>query len=315
MPELPRVLAEGGPTGIVRRSELDAIRPDRSTRHLGISAAPLLDAGHAFVGRVIHFQDLTELRRMELAVARAERLASVGRLAAAIAHEIRNPLASISGSIEILRDAPGADPDSRVLMEIAVREVDRLNALITNLLEYARPRTEERRRVDLGEEVSELVRAFEHERRDGRRPIRVVLVAAPGVVVEAAGSQIRQVVWNLLRNAAEAMPPGGGTIGITVAAGPATRGSAGGASPTEATLAVRDTGTGIPAADLDHIFEPFFSTKSGGTGLGLATVARIVDDHRGTIEVTSEVGSGTTVTVHLPAAASGSSSHLSRDAA
>src|SRR6185295_23990 len=101
LPELPRVLAQAGPAGTVRRAELAAARPDGSSRHLGISAAPLSDHGGRIIGRVIHFQDLTELKRMEVTVARAERLASVGRLAAAIAHEIRNPLASISGSIEI----------------------------------------------------------------------------------------------------------------------------------------------------------------------------------------------------------------------
>jgi two-component system, NtrC family, sensor histidine kinase PilS len=225
------------------------------------------------VGRVIHFQDLTELRRMQLEVERAERLASVGRFAAGIAHEIRNPLASISGSIEMLKTTPGADADSRQLMDIAVREVDRLNRLITDLLDYARPRSEERCPLDLGEQVAEIARAFALERRE---KIRVASDLSPGVVVEAATGQLRQVIWNLIRNAAEAMPDGG-EIAIRLAG-----------DGTHAALEVRDEGPGIPSDRLERIFEPFYSTKAGGTGLGLATVARIVADHSGTITVDSE---------------------------
>ncbi|MES1165789.1 MAG: ATP-binding protein, partial [Verrucomicrobiota bacterium] len=283
-----------GPAGTVRRAELCAARPDGSSRHLGVSAAPLSDHVGNLIGRVIHFQDLAELKRMELAVARAERLAGIGRLSAAIAHEIRNPLASISGSMEMLRDQPGTDPESRQLMDIAVREVDRLNALVTSLLDYARPRTEEPRRVNLAEVLGEIVKAFDRERRDARQVIQVRLDTAANVdgevEVEAAGGQLRQIAWNLLRNAAEAMPTGGTiTVGL--------------ARESEwVVLKVADTGAGIPPGDVERIFEPFFSTKNGGTGLGLATVARIVDDHHGAIEVQSEPGQGTTFAVRLPKA-------------
>jgi two-component system sensor histidine kinase PilS (NtrC family) len=267
------LLAEAGPQGTVRRAEITALRPDGAVRNLGISAAPLADHAGRVVGRVIHFQDLTELRRMQLEVERAERLASVGRFAAGIAHEIRNPLASISGSIEMLKTTPGADADSRQLMDIAVREVDRLNRLITDLLDYARPRSEERRPLDLGEQVAEIARAFALERRE---KICVVSDLSPGVVVEAATGQLRQVIWNLIRNAAEAMPDGG-EIAIRLAG-----------DGTHAALEVRDEGPGIPSDRLERIFEPFYSTKAGGTGLGLATVARIVADHNGTVTVDSE---------------------------
>jgi two-component system sensor histidine kinase PilS (NtrC family) len=300
LPELPRLLSDAGPGGTVRRSELTAERPDGSMRHLGISAAPLSDRTGRHIGRVIHFQDLTELKRMELAVARSERLATIGRLSAAIAHEIRNPLASISGSIEILRELPSSEPDSRQLMDIAIREADRLNGLITSLLDYARPSSEERRALDLGEEVREIVQAFEHEKRDKDQAIVVETRFEGNVRVQAAAGQIRQIVWNLLRNAAEAMARGGHiTVSVTAADAPSRAGGIG----ASALLVVTDTGAGIPDADLDHIFEPFFSTKNKGTGLGLATVARIVDDHQGTIEINSavnEAGHGTTFTVRLP---------------
>jgi two-component system sensor histidine kinase PilS (NtrC family) len=291
IPSLEVVLAKAGALGRVLRDEVDAVRADGVDRHLGLSATPLSDHSGNVTGRVIHFQDLTDLRHMEQAVARAEHLAGIGRLAANIAHEIRNPLASISGSVEVLKRLPGADAETCNLVDIAVREVDRVNALISNLLDYARPRTEDRQRLDLGEMVSEIAKIFEQERR--AKEVRLQLHAPSSVWVEAASGQMQQVLWNLLRNAAEAMPEGG-TIYLSTAQRNAT--------PPEAILMVRDTGVGIAREDVDHIFEPFFSRKTGGTGLGLATTARIVEDHKGTIEVLSQPGKGTTFTIRLPVA-------------
>jgi len=291
IPSLEVVLAKVGALGRVLRDEVDAVRADGVERHLGLSATPLSDHTGNVTGRVIHFQDLTDLRHMEQAVARAERLAGIGRLAANIAHEIRNPLASISGSVEVLKRLPGADAETCNLVDIAVREVDRVNALISNLLDYARPRTEDRQRLDLGEMVAEIAKIFEQERRT--KEVRLQLRAQTGVWVEAASGQMQQVLWNLLRNAVEAMSEGG-TIYLSTAHRNAT-------TP-EAILMVRDTGIGIPREDLEHIFEPFFSRKTSGTGLGLATTARIVEDHKGTIDVLSQPGKGTTFTIRLPAA-------------
>jgi two-component system, NtrC family, sensor histidine kinase PilS len=288
IPTLDALVGNAGALGRVLRDEVDAIRPDGSQRRLGLSATPLSDHSGEVIGRVIHFQDLTDLRRMEQAVARAEHLASIGRLAANIAHEIRNPLASISGAVEVLKRLPEADSAGSELVDIVVREVDRVNDLITNLLEYARPRTDERQRLDLGEMVEEIAKIFEQERR--AKNLRLEVRVAPGICVEAAAGQMQQVLWNLLRNAVDAMPEGG-TLTLTVAQG---------GEPPAALLVVRDTGIGIPAEDLDRIFEPFFSRKPGGTGLGLATTARIVEAHRGTIESASQLGQGTTFTVRLP---------------
>lgn len=293
IPGLGALLEEVGPVGTVRRQEVDAIRPDGLTRRLGISATPLSDHTGRSIGRVIHFQDLTDLRRMELAVARAERLASIGRLAAGIAHEIRNPLAGISGSLEVLRTVPGADDDSRQLMSIAIREADRLNSLISALLDYARPSTEERHPLDLGELVHDIAKVFEREKTAGADTLRLDI--ATGVKIEGAPGQLRQVIWNLLRNAREALGGNGGAIEVHVAHEELTTGGR------EALLAVVDSGVGIPPEHLEHIFEPFFTRgKVGGTGLGLATVARIVADHRGTIEVQSTPGRGSRFTLRLP---------------
>jgi two-component system sensor histidine kinase PilS (NtrC family) len=291
IPGLSRVLEEAGPVGAVRRLEIDAIRPDGSVRNLGISATPLSDHTGQIIGRVIHFQDLTELRRMQIQVERSERLASIGRLAAGIAHEIRNPLASISGSVETLRSLPGAGADTRQLVDIAVREVDRLNGLITGLLDYARPRAEERQALDLAEITGEIAKAFEHERREN--DVELQVQADPTVGIEGAAGQIRQVIWNLLRNAAEAMPKGGTVIIKVRREDPTGR-------PPYTVLSVTDTGVGIAKEDLRQIFEPFFSRKPGGTGLGLATVARVVEDHRGHIEIASDPGQGTEFTLRFP---------------
>jgi two-component system sensor histidine kinase PilS (NtrC family) len=292
IPALDTLLASAGALGRVQRDEVDAIRPDGSQRRLGLSATPLSDHRGDVIGRVIHFQDLTDLRRMEQAVARAEHLASIGRLAANIAHEIRNPLASISGAVEVLKQLPGADGQSNELVEIVVREVDRVNLLITSFLDYARPRVDEREALDLSEMVAEIARIFEQERRS--QDVHLELALSPGIIVEAAPGQMQQVLWNLLRNAVDAMPDGG-TLSLAV-----TREDG---SPPGALLTVRDTGVGIAKEDTERIFEPFFSRKPGGTGLGLATTARIVEAHRGIIELTSVPGQGTTFTIRLPCTA------------
>ncbi|MBN2575888.1 MAG: PAS domain-containing protein [Deltaproteobacteria bacterium] len=289
IPALDALLDSAGALGRVQRDEVDAVRSDGHRRRLGLSATPLSDHAGEVIGRVIHFQDLTELRHMEQMVARAEHLAGIGRLAANIAHEIRNPLASISGAVEMLKRLPETDAETSNLVAIAVREVDRVNALISNLLDYARPRTDERQRLDLGEMAQEIGTIFEQERR--MTEIALQSRTPSGIFVESAPGQMQQVLWNLLRNAADAMPRGG-TIQLSVSR---QQGDA-----ALAMLSVRDTGVGIAKEDMDHIFEPFFSRKPGGTGLGLATTARIVEAHRGTIDVASEPGAGSTFTVRIP---------------
>ena len=294
IPSLGAVLTEELSLGRVIRQEVEAMHTNGSPRCLGVSATPLSDHTGQIAGRVIHFQDLTELRSMETAMRRSERLAGIGRLAANIAHEIRNPLASISGSVEVLRKQPGTDDEARQLIDIAVREVDRVNGLITGLLDYARPRTEDRQRLDLGEMVTEIAKVFEQERRPVE--VRIVLDLEPGVAIEGASGQLRQVLWNLLRNSVAAMPKGG-SIRLSVSRRERT-----GEQPA-AILSVNDTGIGIRSEDLDHIFEPFFSRRPDGTGLGLAITARIVEDHKGTIEVSSQVGKGTTFVLRFTAVA------------
>ncbi len=258
---------------------------------LEVRVTPLWDRDHHRSGSLLLLEDLTEISSMEDRVKRAERLAALGRLAAGVAHEIRNPLASVSGSLELLQAAPDAPEEDRQLIGIAVREVDRLATLVTNLLEYARPRPLMRMELNLLELAQEVASACAQD------PVFSgidVVVNGPkgGCIVDVDTSQIRQVLWNLYRNAAEVNSDGAIEVEVGRKAD----------DPGFVYVSVTDHGPGIPAENRDHIFEPFFTTKDAGTGLGLSIVHRIIEDHEGTIEVDSPLqdGQGTRITIYVP---------------
>ncbi|HEU5056506.1 MAG TPA: ATP-binding protein [Kofleriaceae bacterium] len=289
LPGLAARLGELGERASLQRAELALARGGRELV-LGVSVSPLHDRSGRFRGRVVNFQDLTDLRKMEQSVRQAERLAVVGGLAAGVAHEIRNPLASISGSIELLRQMPQADEDSRALMSIVTREIDRLNRLLTDLLDYANPRSLEIEPLDLAGLVRDTIGVFAQDR--GLAGVAVELASADELgPIEMAGdaAKLRQVLWNLLRNAAEAASQGGGHVQVEVVP-----------EPSEVVVRIRDDGPGIPAEHGQRVFEPFFTTKARGTGLGLATVHTLVNDHRGTIRFDSPAAGGTCFEVRLP---------------
>jgi len=288
MPSLGPLIGAARDHGPLRRGEILHRGADGAERTFGISLSPLADAEGKVLGRIVNFQDLTELRRMEEQVERAERLAAVGRLAAGVAHEIRNPLAAISGSVELLARMQPAGDDARALMDIVTREASRLNGLITDLLDFARPRPPDLQPLDLAATVGELIRVFELDK--ALEEARVELSAGAPVMVSADAAQLRQVVWNLVRNAAQASPAGAPIVVTVKVAG------------TFGELTVRDHGPGIPPEQRAQVFEPFFSTKKGGTGLGLAVVHRIVEDHQGRIEIRTPTGGGTLMVVRLPLA-------------
>jgi two-component system sensor histidine kinase PilS (NtrC family) len=292
LPNLAELLGRAGVDGELRREVITHVR-DGGERVLGVSGSPLTNPRGEHVGYIVNFQDLTDLRRMENQVKRGERLAAVGQMAAGVAHEIRNPLASISGSIELLKMTPTLDPDSTALMEIVLREVDRLNGLISEMLDYARPRERMPATLEPAVLLEETLRVFSQDRTHSAVTCSLEIEAsAKGLELSADPAQIRQVVWNLLRNAAESMPEGGPiSVYLRVAEGADSR---------WAEIEVVDRGRGMTAAELDRLFEPFFTTKSRGTGLGLATVHRIVSEHGGEIVVESEPGEGTHVGVRLP---------------
>ncbi len=276
-----------GPTPI-RRVEVT-----HQGRVLGVSISLLAgERDDVIKGRVLNFADLTDLRRMEEIVARSTQLAAIGRLAAGVAHEIRNPLQAISGSIELLASTPelAADASARELTQIVLRESERLNALISELLDFARPREPQLVALDLGLAVREIVQVIQHDKSLDATAIELEL--GDPVMVNADSALLRQVLWNLLRNAAEASP--GSAIVITLHEAK---------DEANAVLRLADAGPGIPADFRSRIFEPFFSTKERGTGLGLAIVHRILEQHRGSITAEAGAdGSGTVMTIRLPLA-------------
>jgi two-component system sensor histidine kinase PilS (NtrC family) len=275
------------------RGETDLDTP-AGRRRVGYSTFPLVSPAGAPLGTAVIFQDLTALRAMEERVARTDRLADLGRLAAGLAHELRNPLASMMGSVELLR-AAAVGADDRRLLDIVLREGSRLAQLVTEFLAFARPAPPRRAPVDLAQLAGETLDAFAHDPSAAGVEVSRRLAPAP---VRADAGQLRGVLWNLLLNAAQAAPPrraGAPRGAVRVACAPTPEGGA--------ELSVEDDGPGIAPADRERLFTPFFTTKPEGTGLGLATVHRIVDAHGGTVAVASSPGQGARFTVRLPPAA------------
>ena len=263
------------------RLEVEYERPDAKSAFLGFSVSVLRDSLGNDVGRIVIFQDLSEVKRLEAEKKRSERLAAVGELAAAIAHEIRNPLASISGSVEMLEAVGELDGEDEALMRIVVREVDRLDSLITSFLDYSRPKSLSREPTDIAELVHDVLRLF--EKRSDADSCRVrfdVEDEEASYVAEVDREAMRQVLWNLLNNAREALDESASTRDVAIHVGLARHDDA-------LILWVEDDGPGIDEELHERIFEPFFTTKEGGTGLGLATIYRIIDEHGGTLR-TSE---------------------------
>ncbi len=293
-PMLDGVLGDATiPTTVARDETLGRFGPRRV--YLGWSVSPLRDAQERMVGHTFMFQDITRVREMERQMNRREQMAAIGELAAGIAHEIRNPLAAISGSIQLLSVSAPLEKDEQQLLNIVQRETETLNRWITHFLDFSKPRPFEPLRTDLTTLVDEALQLFRHE------------VAPKGIVVEQVNdpsgepvmaicdaARIKQVLWNLLQNAAQSMPDGG-RVEVCVRSGAA------GSLP-HAEIAVADRGEGIAPDELDKIFQPFHTTKPKGTGLGLAIVHRIIEDHGGRIAVESEVGKGSTFRVLLPLA-------------
>lgn len=261
---------------------------------------------------IVIFQDLTRLKVMEDRLRRAEKLRALGELSVGIAHEVRNPLASISGSIQVLKDDLRLGADDARLMDIVVRETERLNTLITDFLLFARPAHEKRQVVNLSDVVDEKIDIFRYSRE--ARGISIEKRLEEGLFIEADPRQIGQVFLNLFLNSAQAMG-GEGSLAVssaTSAVGGAYQGPVHGNDRTEggivrpfAEITVMDSGCGISEEDMARIFDPFFSTKDLGTGLGLAIAHRIVESHGGSIEVSSVPGEGTSFKVLLPLAGSG----------
>jgi two-component system sensor histidine kinase PilS (NtrC family) len=295
--QLPRDFAElfGAREGRPRlpRLELNFNRVNGAAIELGFSTA-LLITPRGETGFLFTFQDVTDSRRREREARIQQRLAAVGEMAAGIAHEIRNPLASMSGSIQILRQELPLTSEQSQLMDIVLRESDRLNDTIRSFLAYARPQRLGTTRVDVRQVVTDTARLLQNNAELTDAHDIEVDVPAGEAWYDADENQIRQVVWNLATNAIRAMP-GGGTLRLSVAERQEPDGAAG-----EMVIGVEDEGVGIRPEELDGIFQPFRGAFEHGTGLGLSIVHRIVSDYGGEVHVTSQPGVGTRVEVTLP---------------
>lgn len=265
-------------------------RNDGESLFLELTVQGLRDEYGDTWGRLLVIQDKSRIRQMEDEVQRIEKLAMVGELAAGIAHEIRNPLASLSGSFQMLEEDLEGGPDQKRLLNIIRRELDHLSHIVNDFLLFARPRSPAHARTDLSRIVDDTLRMFGHQVGLNDR-IHVKKDIQPAIWVRFDPNQLEQVMWNLLQNATEAMPTGG-DLNVAVHREPAT--------PSEALITVSDTGQGITPDCLNKIFDPFFTTKERGSGLGLSIVFRILDSGGGRIRVTSNPGQGTTFYVTLP---------------
>ena len=285
---LTQLLPAHDPSG-VGRGEGNGMRPAGDTFPVGYSATPLIGARGEVIGRLLSFQDLTEIQRLRDAAERAERLAALGRLATGLAHEIRNPLSSISGAVELVREAQALEDEDRRLLGIVLGEVERLNDLVTTMLQVGRPRDPSVAKVELDRLVRDVV-AVAKTAAETMGGVDVVTDLTP-VSARVDADQMRQVVWNLLKNAIQASPKGG-RITVTTAAHEVAG----------AAIEVRDEGTGIAPSDMERLFDTFYSSRPHGVGLGLALVRQIVDAHRGSIVVESAPGEGATFRVVVPSA-------------
>ncbi len=285
-PELARA-ASGDESTSRAEIELDL---KGARKRIGISVSPLIDHQNKLHGQIINFQDLTSWHRMELLVKQSEHLASLGRITAGIAHEIRNPLGAISASLEMVRAGSDLPEEDGRLMTIALREIDRLDNLIRDLLVFARPREWDPRRLDLGKELDDLAEAISQltSGLEGLSLVAEVQDETRSYWIKADTEKLKSVLWNLVINAWEA----GERERILLRLYQNASG--------RVVLDVCDEGEGIPKEKQKHIFEPFFTTKDTGTGLGLATVYQIIQEHEANIEVQSTEGEGTTFRISFP---------------
>ena len=271
------------------RFEADLITPEGFAVRVGYGISSLFSETGETTGLIITFQDLTEIRSMEESVRRKDRLAAVGRVAAGLAHEIRNPLGAMRGAIQVLDSQTPRGTAQASLMEIILRESDRLNKIISNFLTYARPRVSNFSEIDVREAIGDTVMLLKHS-PDVKEQHKLETILPRGPVLLAADpTQLKQIFWNLARNALNAMPEGG-VLKVETDKIAYNR----------VRIVFTDTGCGMSPEQVERLFEPFSDSTTGGTGLGLSIVYQIIRDHNGTINVRSRENEGTTITIELP---------------
>jgi len=289
----------------IPRFEMSFTRNDGQLLYLGFSISVLRNRSGQEIGRILGFQDLTNFKEMQESVKRMDRLAAVGRLAAGIAHEVRNPLASISGSAQMLGKNLNTSPEDKRLLDIIVRESSNLNLLISDFTQFARPVKQDRQVIRLKKTVAEVTALFKNSPEcAGLKNVRIDI--HNDLKINVGQQQFNQVLWNLLINAVQSIKDDNGEISISAremenefqpvegSSSPEDKGERGWLE-----LTVSDTGCGIEPSNLDRIFDPFYTTKDRGTGLGLSIVYKIVQDMGGVISVDSQAGQGTVFTIYL----------------
>jgi len=275
-------------SGPVARNERDNILIAGEPRTLGWAITPLKTLDGAASGYTLIFQDLTDMKKLEAELRLKERMAAVGELSAGIAHEIRNPLAAIAGSVQVLKKSDALNPQEQRLMSIILKESERLNKSIADFLRFVKPQEKRSAEFDIAASLSETLDLLANsaELREDHRIER--RIAPQSFTLIGDGDQIRQVFWNIARNAVQAMPEGG-ALHVSTEVGARSY-----------DIVFADSGRGMTAADQQRLFTPFRTNFPSGTGLGMAISYRIVQEHGGRIDVQSREGSGTVIRVSLP---------------
>lgn len=282
-----RLAAEVEASRRTERTESEIQRGD-GTVPIGFSLSRLTDASGVPIGTILVFQDLTQWRRLQEELRLKDRMAAAGELAAGIAHEVGNPLAAISGSVQLLSSALPADDGQRKLLDIILKESHRLDRTIKGFLRFARPKEQAAVRFDIARLLAENLELLRNsEEATGRHRFELQL-DPPSAFLVGDPDQISQIFWNLVRNSLRAMPDGGT---LSLVAGPVDGGYR---------IEFRDTGLGMSEEQRTRIFQPFRSFFDGGTGIGMAIVYRIVQEHGGRLSVNSLPGQGTVIVVELP---------------
>ena len=295
--EIAGAALEGG--NYVREVE-HSIGPADDARAVRVTTLPLKDLQKRTIGTLVLVNDVQEVVAMERQMRAAERLSVLGTLAAALAHEIRNPLEALNLNLELLErnlGAPestaGQDEKKRKYLGILESEISRLTGIVENFLSFARPSRKATNRFHLGEVIKGVADLVANQAKSHNVEMVVVADGNP-IMVEGSEDQLKQAFLNVIINSLEAMPNGGRLV--VSAMSPDSSGSV---APM-ATVRIEDTGEGIPRERVGRLFDPFFSTRPHGTGLGLTIAHRVIQDHGGRIRVESTPGKGTTLTVELP---------------
>jgi len=283
-----RVVHESLGTAPLMRMERD-LRVGDDVHTIGWAVTPLNTLEGVASGYTLIFQDLTDMKNLEAELRLKDRMAAVGELSAGIAHEIRNPLAAIAGSVQVLKKSEALTAQEQRLMSIILRESERLNKSIADFLRFVKPQEKRSAEFDIAASLSETLDLLANSPELGPEHKIERQIAPPSYTIVGDGDQIRQVFWNIARNAVQAMPRGG-HLRVATEVGDG-----------EYNIVFADSGRGMSDSDQRRLFQPFRTTFPAGTGLGMAISYRIVQEHGGRIDVRSREGRGTMITVSLPA--------------